>query len=362
MSKLVSNLAKENSKVDCVLLTSLPNLKYYFNYSGASFERFCGGLISIKDWKSALVVPKLDEGKTVSSSSDDVFAWTDSEGYGNSLAEALKGIGLGKSKSFACEDWITLYLMEAVRKVRAGARFESISKTISKQRLIKEDEEIQAMKISTSKLAKGYEKLPGMLRAGLSEIEAAFEIKKTLGDLGISEVDFCAVQSGPNSSVPHSQTSGRKLTTGDMIVVDISCVDESGYFADFTRTFAVGSVTDEQMKVYETVKEAQAKGVEIARPNIAAKVIDKEVRSVIEKAGFGQYFIHRTGHGLGLEVHEEPYIASENSSKLRAGMTFTIEPGAYLPGKFGVRIEDNVVLTSSGNENLTKVTHDIIKV
>ena len=242
------------------------------------------------------------------------------------------------------------------------AKFASITQTISDQRLIKSEEEVEAIRLSAVKLGKAYDKIPEILKAGKSEIEVAFDIKKELGELGVSDVDFCGVQSGPNSSVPHSLTSERKLSDGDMVVIDTSCVDESGYFADFTRTFSIGATTDEKKAVYDVVKEAQSTGVKASGPNIPPKKIDSEVRSIIKKAGYGEYFIHRTGHGLGLEVHEAPWIADSNSTKLKPGMVFTVEPGIYIPGKFGVRIEDNVVLNSTGCEDLTNVTHDLIEI
>lgn len=360
--KLVETLGKREKKIDCVLITTLANLKYYFDYGGASYERFCVGLISLKERKTALVIPKLDEGKSASSSVDGVFPWTDSNGYKGALEEALQGIGSSKAKLFGCEDWITLSRMEEIRKVRAQAKFESVSQNISNQRLVKSEDEIEAIRNSTRKLTKGYEKIPSILKQGQTEIDASFEIKKALVDVGVAEADFCAVQSGPNSSVPHSLPSSRKLATGDMIVIDISCLDETGYYADFTRTFSVGRAGDEQRQVYGVVKEAQSTGVKTASPGIPAKTIDREVRSVIGRAGFGEYFIHRTGHGIGLEVHEPPWISDSNSSKLKEGMVFTIEPGVYIPGKFGVRIEDNVALNSSGNENMTQVTHDLVEI
>lgn len=359
--KLLEKLSKRDIKVDCVLVTSLANLRYFFNYNGASFERFCGGIVSLKEGKSALVVPKLDEEKTKSTSVDGVFPWTDTQGYEPLLEEALKSIG-GKSRVFGCEDWITLYQMEEVRSVRAQARFESVSKSISDLRIIKSEDEVAALRDSASKLAKGYEKIPEIFKQGISEIEAAYEIKMALSDIGVPNVDFCGVQSGANSAIPHSLTSPKKLSRGDMVVVDISCTDESGYYADFTRTFCIGKASEEQRRVYETVKEAQSIGVKASKPNIPAKNIDREVRTVIQKSGFGDFFIHRTGHGIGLEVHEPPWITDSNSSKLKPGMAFTVEPGIYLPGKFGVRIEDNVVLNESANEDLTPVTHELIEV
>ena len=358
-AKLASKLLKE--EIDSILITSLPNLKYFFNYGGASFERFCAGLISVKERSTAIVLPKLDEGKAASTSVDGVFTWTDSEGYELALEEALKSIG-GKSKVFGCEDWITLYQMEEVRQVRAKAKFQSISQEISGLRLTKSEEEVNALKNSAAKLAKGYETIPRIFKVGMSETEAAFEIRRTLAKCGVTEVDFCGVQSGPNSAIPHSLTSARKFSAGDMIVVDITSADESGYFADFTRTFCVGKSTEEQRKVYEAVKEAQSIGVKASRPGVPAKSIDKEVRTAIQSAGYGEFFIHRTGHGLGLEVHEAPWINDSNSMKLKPGMIFTVEPGVYLPSKFGVRIEDNVVVTESGCENLTRLTHELVEV
>jgi len=359
--KLTENLSKADSKIDCVLLTSLPNLKYYLNYPGISFERFCCGLISIETQKTALVMPKLDEGKSAQSSAENIFPWTDSQGYEGAFGDALKSIGT-KSTNFGCEDWITLYLMESVRKVKHRARFQSISTTISDQRLIKSSEEIDSIRGSTSKLGKGYKLIPEILNERRTEIETSFEIKRALTNLGETEIDFCGVQSGPNSAIPHSLTSNRLLRSGDMVVVDISCTDESGYYADFTRTYSIGRASELQKKVYDVVKEAQSMGVMTSRPNILAKAVDGVTRTVIEKAGYGEYFVHRTGHGLGLEVHEAPWISASNSTRLRSGMIFTIEPGIYLPGKFGVRIEDNLVLSRSGNENLTHVSHDLTEI
>jgi Xaa-Pro aminopeptidase len=357
-SRLAEILSKKDSKIDFVLLTTSPNLKYYFNYPGFSFERFCCGLVSVATRKTALVLPKLDESKAASSSAENVFAWTDSQGYEDALNQALNSIE-AKSNNIGCEGWITLYLMELVKKVKPRARFESIAEEIYNHRLIKDEEEIEAIRKSTSKLRKGYEILPEILKAGKTENDVAFEIRKTLTALGTSEVDFCGVQSGPNSAAPHSMTSQRTLSSGDMVVVDISCTDESGYYADFTRTYSIGKASNLQKNVYNVVKTAQSVGVQTARPNITAKVVDEKVRKVISKEGYAEYFVHRTGHGLGLEVHEGPWINDSNTSHLRSGMVFTIEPGIYLPDKFGIRIEDDIVLTPSGNENLTRVNHEL---
>ena len=169
------------------------------------------------------------------------------------------------------------------------------------------------------------------------------------------------VQSGPNSAIPHSTISPRVLQKGDMIVVDSSCPNIEGYYADFTRTFVLGKPNEKQKEVYEVVKRAEAAGVEESESRKSAQEVDRKTRSIIAKAGYGKYFVHRTGHGLGLEVHEAPYIREGNLENMENGIVFTVEPGIYLPGKFGVRIEDNVVIENGKAKNLTTLSHELIE-
>ncbi|MCL5067212.1 MAG: M24 family metallopeptidase, partial [Thaumarchaeota archaeon] len=172
---------------------------------------------------------------------------------------------------------------------------------------------------------------------------------------------FCAVQSGANSAIPHHETSTRKIRKGDLVVVDISISGPAGYFADYTRTYSIGKPGKLQREVYEIVKKAQADAVEAAKSGVEAGLVDSAARSVIEKSGYGKYFFHRTGHGIGLEVHEAPWIRNGNQMKLLSGMAFTIEPGIYLSGKFGVRIEDNLLVEDSKTVDMTKLGHDLIE-
>jgi len=169
------------------------------------------------------------------------------------------------------------------------------------------------------------------------------------------------VASGPNSASGHAFPTERKLAAGDLLVIDWGA-SAAGYFADITRTFAVGEVEEELAKVHRIVQEANAAGRAAVRAGATCGSVDDAARSVIQAAGYGEYFIHRTGHGLGMEIHEEPYMRAGNEMVLEPGMTFTIEPGIYLPGRGGVRIEDNMVVTEDGGESLTDLRRELVHI
>jgi Xaa-Pro aminopeptidase len=197
------------------------------------------------------------------------------------------------------------------------------------------------------------EKVLPQLRAGLTEKEVAALVTRELLAVGAEEVAFPTIASaGPNAASPHGAPTNRPLQEGDLLVIDWGAVVD-GYVSDITRTFAVGHLDEELRLVYDVVKTANEAGKEAAQPGASGADIDRAARSVIENAGYGDYFIHRTGHGLGLEAHENPSLVAGNDDPLPVGAVFTVEPGIYLPGRGGVRIEDDVVLTSQGPRSLT---------
>jgi Xaa-Pro dipeptidase len=166
------------------------------------------------------------------------------------------------------------------------------------------------------------------------------------------------VSGGPNSANPHASPTERKLQAGDLLVIDWGAAHD-GYISDLTRTFAVGEVDDEYQKIHKIVQESNAAGRAAAKPGAHCAEVDIAARDVIEKSGYGKYFTHRTGHGIGMEGHEEPYMRGDNMQILEPGMAFTVEPGIYLPGRNGVRIEDNVVITESGADVLSDMPREI---
>ncbi len=199
-----------------------------------------------------------------------------------------------------------------------------------------------------------------LIKMGMSEKELSSELVVQLLRHGSEpEMPFAPiVSSGPNAANPHASPTERKLQPGDLLVVDWGATYD-GYISDLTRTFAVGEVDEEYQKIHQIVQEANAAGRAAARPGVPCAAVDKAARAVIEAAGYGKYFTHRTGHGIGMEGHEEPYMRGDNMQLLEPGMAFTVEPGIYLPDRNGVRIEDNVVITETGADVLSDMPREI---
>jgi Xaa-Pro dipeptidase len=242
------------------------------------------------------------------------------------------------------------------------ADFVSAEDSLAALRMYKDAGEIAAMRKAAEIAQRALRATLPRIQVGVAEREIAAELTLQLLRAGSdSEIPFAPiVSSGPNSANPHATPGERQLKPGDLLVIDWGASFQ-GYFSDITRTFAIGEPEPEYVRIGQLVLEANTAGRLSAGPGISADLVDQATRSVIEQAGYGQYFIHRTGHGLGMEGHEEPYIRSGNMQTLEPGMTFTIEPGIYLPDRNGVRIEDDMVITESGAESLTDLPRQVIR-
>ncbi|MHB8568046.1 MAG: M24 family metallopeptidase [Nitrososphaerales archaeon] len=358
MKTLAKSLDEESGMI---LITTHPNLRYFFNYAGESFERLACGIISLETRKSALLIPKLDEPKAQSTSAENVYPWTDGEGYSDTLKKAVKDVG-GSSQKIWCEDGLAFWQMRALERVSRKPGFHSLTARISTMRAVKDEGEVQAILEAGAILEKGFRAAhEGLLRNGLTEREASFELKKVLSKEGASSIDFCAVQSGAHSAIPHSETTNKRIVRGDAIVVDVSLRNEDGYFADFTRTYVIGKPRDELSRVHKIVQKANNAGVNASKAGATPDRVDSAARNVIKESGMSEFFFHRTGHGIGLEVHEQPWITGGNMTRLKRGMTFTIEPGIYLEGKFGVRIEDNVIIQQDRIIEIPNLSRDLLE-
>jgi Xaa-Pro dipeptidase len=232
--------------------------------------------------------------------------------------------------------------------------------SVSSLRMYKDESELSAMRKAVDIAQKALTATLPHVKIGLTERELASELTLQLLNAGCDpEIPFAPiVSSGPNSANPHAVPSDRKLAPGDLLVIDWGASSQ-GYFSDITRTFAIGNLDPECARIGAIVLEANTAGRESAHPGIPAETVDQAARTVIESAGYGKYFTHRTGHGLGMEGHEDPYIRAGNLLNLEPGMTFTIEPGIYLPGRNGVRIEDDVAITPTGSECLTSLPREV---
>jgi Xaa-Pro dipeptidase len=229
--------------------------------------------------------------------------------------------------------------------------------------MTKDRSELAAMRQAVHIAQRALQATLPLIKIGMNEKELASELTMQLLRGGAeSNLPFTPIVcAGPNSANPHAVPGERLLQSGDLLIIDWGASYE-GYFSDLTRTFAVGEVASEHARIAQAVLEANEAGRNTAAPGVPAGLVDKAAREVIEKAGYGPYFIHRTGHGLGMEEHEEPYIRSDNPQLLSPGMTFTIEPGIYLPERGGVRIEDDVVITESGSESLSNLPRELMVV
>ncbi len=237
----------------------------------------------------------------------------------------------------------------------------SAEDSLAELRMRKDNEELSLMRKAVDIAQRALEKTLPTIQVGMSERQVASELTLQLLRAGSdSQMPFAPIVSGgPNSANPHATPSERPLAVGDLLVIDWGAYYE-GYCSDLTRTFAIGEVDPEFKHIAEVVRLANDAGRQAAGPDVPAGQVDSAARAVIDGAGYGVFFTHRTGHGLGMQGHEAPYIRSGNSLRLKPGMTFTVEPGIYLPERNGVRIEDNVVITENGSETLSTLSRELV--
>jgi Xaa-Pro aminopeptidase len=248
-----------------------------------------------------------------------------------------------------------LTLQEFIRPAKSVVAADLISSLRMRKGAMEIEALAQAAALTDQALLAGA----AACRPGVSEREVAQAIATYYQAHGAESVDFTIVAAGPNSAFPHHETGERRLQTGDTVILDIGAA-LAGYKSDITRVVYLGQPSAEVEAVYRAVQEANRRGREAVMAGVQASQVDRAARQAIEEAGYGPLFPHRTGHGLGLEIHEPPWITSESDTVLEPGMVFSVEPGVYLPGKFGIRIEDIVVVTEDGCRCLTGLEHELI--
>ena len=359
LEKLTASLL--TSKLDAVILNPGPTLKYLSGLNFHLMERPVVLFIALgKD--PLLVLPELELPKV------DLFPYkVTAIAYGENPSEwddafrkAAQTLSLD-GKRIGVEPR-QLRLME-FRHVKAGASeadFPDASDVFADLRLRKDKAEVELMRAAVKIAQDALEAVIPQIKIGMTEKEVASELVVQLLKHGSeSEMPFAPIVSaGPNAANPHASPSDRKIQAGDLLVVDWGATHD-GYISDLTRTFAVGEVDEEYKKIHKLVQEANAAGRAAAKPGVPCANVDIAARNVIEKSGYGKYFTHRTGHGIGMEGHEAPYMRGDNMQILEAGMAFTVEPGIYLTGRNGVRIEDNLVITEDGAESLSDMLREI---
>ena len=355
------NASLRTSGLDAVILNPGPTLTHLTGLHFHLMERPVV-LLFAKDQNPAIVLPELELQKVASLPYPlQVFAYPENPSeWDSAFRKATQALGLD-GKRIGVEPR-QLRLLE-FRHVKAGAPeadYPDASDVLSSLRLRKDQVEVDAMRRAVRIAQEALEATIPLIKIGMTEKELSSELVVQLLKQGSEpEMPFAPIVSGgPNAANPHASPSERKLQVGDLLVFDWGATYD-GYISDLTRTFAVGEVDDEYKKIHEIVQEANAAGRAAGKPGVPCADVDKAARDVIEKAGYGVYFTHRTGHGIGMEGHEEPYMRGDNMQLLEPGMAFTVEPGIYLPNRNGVRIEDNVVITQSGADVLSDMPREM---
>lgn len=354
------NKTKERLKalnVEAVLVTSPANFFYYSGVWLDSNERLQAILISQTQEEAVMIVHEMTEGEVDSATHFQKEFWKDGENALLLLNEFLPDSGTISIDDF----WPSHYLLELIQ-MKPEASFVSSNEVIAKLRLIKDEQEIELLRKSGKIADRVMEQTIEFIKPGVTESEVVNEVKRLFSEYGVEELSFNPiVGAGAHGAVPHHAPDDTEIVDGDMIVLDLGGIKDH-YCSDMTRTVVVGEPTEEMENVYKIVQQAHQAGVQAAKPGVRLKDIDAAAREVIEKAGYGPNFTHRTGHGLGIQVHEEPYVTPVNEQILEAGMVISIEPGIYLSGKFGVRIEDIVAVTPEGGDRLNRVDLNLISI
>ncbi|MBV9380459.1 MAG: aminopeptidase P family protein [Streptosporangiaceae bacterium] len=345
--------------LDALLLTPGPDLRYVTGYDAIQLERLTC-LAVPADGAAFLVVPKLElaaaQASPVSALGLEMVAWEETHDPFRIISENLAGVG-----AVGLSDRMWALNVLKFRDALPSARQELASTALRGLRMRKTAAEAAALREAGAAIDRVHARVPGWLRPGLTEREVGSRIAEAILAEGHAQVDFVIVGSGPNAASPHHDLSDRVLLTGDVVVVDIGGTMPSGYCSDCTRTYAIGQPPPEFAAYYKVLQEAQEAACAFVRPGVSAGSVDDAARSLIAGAGYGEWFIHRTGHGIGLETHEDPYIVAGNTELLEPGMAFSVEPGIY-PGPHGARIEDIVMCTEDGYERLNNGTRDLVVV
>ncbi|MFC0110435.1 M24 family metallopeptidase [Kibdelosporangium aridum] len=351
--------AAEKAGFDALFVTPGSDLRYLIGAVGGSFERLTCLVLPVSG-NPTLVVPKLElpgyESVLVNELGVQAATWVDGED------PAALAAGLVKSaKRVAVSDFTPALHVLGLRDALSGVEQQLAGPVIRELRMRKDASEIDSLRQAGAAIDRVHARMGEFLRAGRTENEVAADIAAAILEEGHAVAEFVIVGSGPNGASPHHGASDRVIEQGDVVVIDIGGPVAEGYNSDSTRTYAIGTPRDEDVaKTYAVLQQAQQAAVDAVRPGVTAQDVDRAARKVIEDAGFGEYFIHRTGHGIGLDVHEEPYIVEGNELPLEPGMAFSVEPGIYQSGRWGARIEDIVVCTEDGVESLNNRPHELV--
>ena len=348
--------------IELLLITPGTDLRYLVGADGASHERLTCLVLPAAGHLAppVLVVPQLEApgyaGLGLDTIGVEIVIWQDGEDPYLLVSDLA-----GAQRRIAVADSMPAAHVFGVRDALPEAALTLAGPVLRELRMRKDPAEVAELRAAGAAIDRVHARMGEFLEPGRTEAQAGADIAGAIVDEGHTCAAFVIVGSGPNGASPHHDVSDRVIEPGDVVVVDIGGPLPSGYFSDATRTYAVGAEPSAAVRdAYAVLRAAQERSVASVRPGVTAEQVDAAARGLITEAGLGQRFIHRTGHGIGLDVHEEPYIVAGNARPLEPGMAFSVEPGVYLAGEWGARIEDIVVVTDTGAERLNRRPRDLV--
>jgi Xaa-Pro aminopeptidase len=354
-----------------LLLTPGPDLRYLTGYDAHQLERLTCLVVPASRPPAGgpaaaaapfLIVPRLELPAALASPAGglglQIIPWDETDDPYALVAGRLM-IEADVPGPVGLSDHMWALMVLRFRDALPDIRQDLASAALRGLRIRKTPAEVAALRAAGEAIDRVHARVPGWLRAGRTERQVAADIADAILEEGHARVDFTIVGSGPNAASPHHEVSDRVLQPGDAVVVDIGGTMPSGYCSDCTRTYAIGTPPPEFVAYYQVLRDAQQAACDAVKPGVAAEAVDAAAREPITAAGYGEFFVHRTGHGIGLEPHEDPYIVAGNAEPLLPGMAFSIEPGIY-PGPHGARIEDIVVCTEQGYERLNHAGRELV--
>ncbi|MEM7031890.1 MAG: Xaa-Pro peptidase family protein [Chloroflexota bacterium] len=359
LEKLTQHMVTNN--LDCVAIMPGPNMHYFAELDFHLSERPILAFFQ-QAGDPALVVPGFEQFKTTASPDPlpwRIFPWDDEEGPAGAFAACCEALGLNEKRLGVESLALRFAEYQLVTNNAPNVMITDADPLITEMRQIKDEVEIAHMRAAVEVVETALTEIIPKIKVGMTEKEVAAELLVSLFKGGSEALPFDPlVQTGETGATPHASPGDRQIREGDLLIIDIGA-RINGYVSDITRTFAVKSLNEKAQQVYEAVKQANAAGRTASKPGIACQDVDRAARQIIDEADFGEYFIHRTGHGIGLEGHEPPYMVEGDKNPLEPGMTYTVEPGIYIQGVGGVRIEDDVVITENGAESLTSFNREL---
>jgi len=361
LNRFQSELAE--IKIDCAMIGPTTNMEYLLGGTPHADERLC--LLLVTPDRAQIIAPELNADSIAAFTNVEMITWADADGPAAAISHSiLSGRGgktLAADGSMRADFLLTVLNSADPSGEPPGNRvkFTAVDPIVSRLRILKSPEEISAMDAAAAQADRAMQAAVDACEPGATEAEVAWRTEQAFRLDGADNVEFTLIAAGRNAAMPHHHSGHTVLQSGQGIIIDIGA-SLNGYKSDITRVVFLGEPDNDFITAYDTVRKANTEGRNAVKPGVKAEEVDRAARGIIDEAGLGEFFIHRTGHGLGLDIHEPPWIQEYDGRLLEPGMVFSVEPGVYLPEKFGIRIEDIVTVTGSGVRTLTGFNHDLV--